>query len=696
MKFKFKLPPLPTPPPAHALDRITLLQMATVILCAVVAHFLIANIIIAIFTLLIWVWKTAIVAQNKQTPPRFVMMLLTIVSLIMILILYGGWNGQKAGISFLVLLVTLKFLEANKLRDYYVVCLILFFLAASSFLFNSSLLNIVLVILYVILVSVLLLKVSNPTPPPLFKSLRMAGGILGKALPLAIILFFLFPRIQGSFGFIPSQDEIDANNELSDSLIAGDFASSAFNNSPAFNVKFEGKIPPNSQLYWRAKVMTEEQNFHWSVTLPKRADRSKLINRQHTGETNQATISYEIIHQNSSDSFAPFLDYVLDQKLGIQLDDFSVFLLRKSNGVFVYSGVSTTQPNLTPISAFDATPLLKVQSSPTLRIEALLQQWRQSSNSDQELVDEVLNHFRSREYYYSLTPPGLGSNPIDEFLFESREGYCEHYASTFTILMRWLGIPARVVVGYQGGTRNSVGDYLQVRYSDAHAWSEVWLDQHWVRVDPTAAISPERIKYGMDAIMDIWLNGSLRNNFAPALANYLNPSELSRAFRRFKDSWENIGYQWDKWIVNYDFDSQRILLTSLGFKHKNSLAILLGLLAAGTMALMLFYFWQLIPRAVRIGEAQRAYLVFVNKFRRVKLLKAPSDSPNEFAKKIVSELPHHAAEVRSITQAYVDLRYGRASDDHDEKSETNLKVLASFRKQVKKFRLKTLKHTVKP
>ena len=687
MKFKFKLPPLPNPPPAHALDRITLLQLSAVILCALVAHYFIAAITITTFTLIIWAWKTSIVAQEKPTPPRFVMMLLTIVSLIMILIFYGGWNGQKAGISFLVLLVTLKFLEANKLRDYYVVCLILLFLATSSFLFNASLINIVLVILYVILVSALLLKISNPTPPTLFRSLRTTAGILSRALPLAIILFFLFPRIQGSFGFIPSQDELNTDNELSDSLVAGDFANSAFNNELAFNVKFEQKIPENSQLYWRAKVMTEERNFQWSVTLPKNANRSKLIQRKRSTESKQNTVSYEIIHQNSTDSFAPFLDYVLDQKLGIQLDDFSVFLLRKSNGVFAYRGVSTGLPNLTPISAFDPTPLLEVRSNPTPRIEALLQQWKRSSNSDQELVEKALNHFHNSEFYYSLTPPGLGDNPIDEFLFESREGYCEHYASTFTILMRWLGIPARVVVGYQGGTRNTVGGYLQVRYSDAHAWSEIWINKNWVRVDPTAVISPERIEYGMDAIMNFWLNGSLRSNSAPALANFLNPSGFSLAFRRIKDSWENIGFQWDRWVVNYDFDSQRILLTNLGFKHKNSLAILLGLLATATTVLMLFYFWQLIPRAVRIGEAQRSYLEFVHKFKRAKLLKAPSDSPNEFATKVVSELPHHAKEIHSITQTYINLRYGRPLDSSDKNFETKENILSSFRKQVKRFRL---------
>jgi transglutaminase-like putative cysteine protease len=617
------------------------------------------------------------------------MMLLTILSLIMILVVYGGWNGQKAGISFLVLLVTLKFLEANKLRDYYVVCLILYFLAASSFLFNSSLINILLVILYVILVSALLLKITNPTPPSLSRSLRTAAGILGKALPLAIILFFLFPRIQGTFGFIPSQDEIDTDNELSDSLVAGDFASSAFNNELAFYVKFSQGIPRNSQLYWRAKVMTEERNFQWSVTLPKHADRSKLIQRKRSIETSQNTVSYEIVHQNSTDSFAPFLDYVLDQKLGIQLDDFSVFLLRKSNGVFAYSGVSTGLPNLTPVAAFDPAPLLLVRSIPTPRIAALLQQWKQSSSSNQDLVEQALSHFRNREFYYSLTPPGLGDNPIDQFLFETREGYCEHYASTFTILMRWLGIPARVVVGYQGGSRNSVGDYLQVRYSDAHAWSEVWLNNRWVRVDPTAAISPERIEYGMDAVMDLWLNGSLRSNSAPALANFLNPSGFSLTLRKITDGWENIGYQWDKWVVNYDFDSQRLLLTNLGFKHKNSLALLLGLLATGTMVLMLFYFWQLIPRAIRIGEAQRLYLDFVNKFRGTKLFKAPAVSPNEFGAKFVSELPHLADEVRLITQIYVNLRYGKPPNSTDENFETNEKILASFKKQVKSFRLTT-------
>ena len=221
-KFKISLPPLPTPPPVHAADRISLLQLSALVLVAVLIHFTIAKPIIGIYALMVWALKTFSVYKAGSNPPRLLVLLLTIISFALVLVLYGGWNGQRAGISLLVLLVSLKFLESKTLRDYYVVCLILFFLASSSFLFNSSLSSIFLVLGYSVLVTTVMIRITNPTPTPLWETIRTAGSFMLKALPLAILLFFFFPRIQGNFGFIPSQDEARGGNKLNNSLLAGD------------------------------------------------------------------------------------------------------------------------------------------------------------------------------------------------------------------------------------------------------------------------------------------------------------------------------------------------------------------------------------------------------------------------------------------------------------------------------------------
>lgn len=665
----------------HAPDRVTLLQLAFIILIAIIAHFNIAKLFIAIFALLIWALKTGMIYQQLTKPPKFLVMMLTIVSIVMILLFYGGWNSQKAGISFLVILASLKFLEANTLRDYYVVCLLLFFLASSSFLFNSSLLNIIIVIIYVVLITSLLLKISSPTPIKLRSSLTSAGLIILKALPLAVFLFFFFPRVQGTFGFIPSQDEINSDNELSNSLVAGDFASGAFNNSPAFRVEFDGKIPSNNLLYWRVKVMTKEQNFQWQVTPPS-PEQLRLAQLRQTPELKVATVSYRIVHEDSNDSYAPFLDYVSSQELGELLQNHSVYLSKKPDGIFAYRGSSTASPQFNQTENINNEQLLTTLSTPKARTLALLSKWRRETNNDKELVNAVFQHFAKENFHYSLEPPGLGENPVDEFLFDSKTGYCEHYASTFTILMRWLGIPARVVVGYQGGQYNSIGNYLQIRYSDAHAWSEVWLDGQWQRVDPTAAINPARIDYGMDAWMEFWLDNSIGSNTTGrALADYLNPTGFASALRKVRDSWDNVGFQWDKWVVNYDFNSQKKLLNSIGLKHKDSLITLIGLVAAGTMLLMLFYFWQLIPQPIKIGEAQALYLNFVAKFKRHGINKALSDTPSEFAETAIAEFPNQAKDIKKITNLYLRLRYGRQQVNDEPEN------LKNFKLQIKQFKV---------
>lgn len=685
-KFKISLPPLPTPPPVHAADRATLLQLSVLILIAALIHFAIAKPVVGLYALVVWALKTFSIFKAGSNPPRLLVLLLTIMSFALVLVLYGGWNGQRAGISFLVLLVSLKFLESKTLRDYYMVCLILFFLASSSFLFNSSLTSIFFVLGYTILVIAVMIKLTNPTLTPHWQTVRMAGSFMLKALPLAILLFFLFPRIQGDFGFIPSQDETRDGNKLNNSLRAGDFANRAFDNSLAFRVEFDGKTPEYKDRYWRSKVMTKEQNFQWSVELPTpqdiKAAKSRPLKTFDPEQPEADKFVYDVIHEPSGDSFVPFLDYAWSQTVGTQLNDHSVYLQNKIDNVFAYRAISSGDTTIESVGLIDFAALTRTQSIPKARSLALLSKWRQETSSDQELVERAYQYFEQSQFTYTLLPPELGDNPVEEFLFDIQSGYCEHYASVFTILMRWLDIPARLVVGYQGGSQNQVGEFIEVRYSDAHAWSEVWVDGRWQRVDPTAAITPDRIIYGMDALMSMWngvpING---NSTGKALANYLNPTGFAKAFRQLTEGWGNIGYQWNKWVVNYDFDSQRQLLSALGLKHRNSLYTLVSLVIVGTIIFMLFYFWQLIPRAIKIGPAQQIYLDFVSRFKRHKLVKQISDTPKEFATKAESKFPQHAREIADITNTYVQIRYGR-----DEGNSSN--QLESFKQQVKRFKLK--------
>lgn len=677
-RLNINLPSLPTSPPAHQPSRSTLFQLTMLIALAVLAHFSIANLIVGFFALGTFAYKAGLIYFVKPPPPRLLMMLLSISSLVLIVILYGGWNGQQAGISFLVVLVSLKFLESRTLRDYYVVCLILYFLAASTFLFDSSILSISLIMVYTLAITVLLLKLSSPSPINWHGSLGSASAILAKALPLAILLFFFFPRIHSSFGFLPSQDQL-TDDGLNNSLVTGDLSSSAFDNSLAFRVEFEGRVPPYSRLYWRSKVMPVENNFSWSIGSPITSEITQAKRKAEQTGLDKGEIRYRILHEKSSDFFLPYLDYVVGFSKGKLLNDYSVWDKTKTGG-FSYQGSSTEFPSLPEAeTGINRNLLLQTKSQPSARTQALLTKWRGESSDHLELANIVYRYFIANDFRYSLLPPELGDDPIGDFLFETRVGYCEHYASTFTTLMRWLGVPARVVVGYHGGQLNQTGQYLQVRYSDAHAWSEIWVDGQWTRIDPTAAISPDRIEFGMDAFLSLWDGSPIgRGSRSPALSNFLNPTGADRYLRLLRENWENIGYQWNKWIVNYSFEKQQALLGKLGLEHRNSLYTLVVILFGGSISLLLLYFWNQIPRPVKRGEAQRVYLKFVSRFKRFGVIKAPADTPNEFAVKAKQRFPMIAAEIDLVTKAYLNLRYGREAGE-----------LRSFRQLVNQFKIRS-------
>ncbi|NND81633.1 MAG: DUF3488 domain-containing transglutaminase family protein [Gammaproteobacteria bacterium] len=672
--FNIGLPPMPTPPPPHKLSRAILLQIAALVLIAMLTHFLIALPSVAAYALFICVFKIILILLGKQTPHKLVMLLLTLFSFALVLVVYGGWNGQRAGISFIALLTSLKFLESRALRDYYLVCLLLYFLAACSFLFSASIFNIMMVVLFTLGVTIAMVRITNPNPTPLKLGLFGASGIVAKAIPLAVILFLFFPRIQGSFGFLPSQESSDGF-ELSNSLVAGDFASAAFNTSPAFRVKFEGPPPANRNLYWRAKVMPYESRFNWRVAPPGLRDMQTSRRMHQQAKLTRGRYRYEILHEQTSDIFLPFLDYVVGYSEGQVLADYSVFIRQAKNSDFSYQGASSLRPNL-PSAAPDMELLLRTTLQPTARTQSLLNEWRRTAPTARQRVQLVLNHFRQNDFRYTLQPPGLGARPLDEFMFETRAGYCEHYASAFTILMRWLDVPARIVTGYQGGELNSVGDYIQVKYSDAHAWSEVLIDDRWVRVDPTAAVSPDRIEVGMDAMLALWDGSEFTSDRGRALADFLNPGGLKRMYRSLGQSWDNLGYQWNKWIVNYNHETQKRLLENLGLDSHNSVYTLVGILFAGSGLLILLYFWQLVPKPTELSDAQKTYLKFIQRFKRFDLTKQRADTPNQFADRAMKMFPQQQTEIERITREYVDLRYAKSRGS-----------LSTFKQLVKQFKL---------
>ena len=662
MRLKLSLPKV-IPTPTEMPDKRGKLWVTLIASIALFAHFFIGDIIIGIFACSLLFIKIRIIQTNKNNPPKWVMLLLLGSCIVLVLIQYGGWSGYKAGISFLATLLALKLLESKDLRDYFVACLLMYFLAAGSFLFSTSPLAIIAVIIFSIGITSAMFILASPNAFTPQDSIKHAWWMMLKAIPLAILLFFFFPRIQVDFGFLPGQDEAQSQG-IDNELSINDFANRSFSDELAFRVEFEGDKPNTIDLYWRNKTMVKEENFRWKT------DEIAALQPKITANIKKAksdTFKYKILQQASKDKYLTTLDYANYVEQGKLLSDFSALKNPNIKGTFSYQAHSSTVAIQNTESLANRQRYLKTTSKISDRTLELLTSWQQRTTNKQQLVNMVLNYFQQQPFYYSLLPPNLGNDPVDEFLFETRTGYCEHYASVFTLLMRWLDIPARIVVGFQGGEWNEQGNYYAVRYSNAHAWSEVWLTgKGWVRIDPTAMISPERIQFGMNALRALWDENQLRENITGrALSDLLEPKGIDQVLQNLKQTFGNISYQWNKWVVNYNLKAQKNLLRSLGLNTKHYLRDLVIIMLLSTGLLIAFYFWRLLPKQKKIDETEKLYKQFCSILAEQNFNKGVSEGAYSFAKRAAVHFPQSATDIQRITQYYIKQRYGKSPQDID-------------------------------
>jgi hypothetical protein len=299
--------------------------------------------------------------------------------------------------------------------------------------------------------------------------------------------------------------------------------------------------------------------------------------------------------------------------------------------------------------------------------------WRAGARDDADVVRSALAYFHQENFYYTLTPPRLGPDPTDEFLFETRRGFCEHYASAFVTLMRAAGVPARVVVGYQGGIYNSTGNYLIVRQSDAHAWAEVWLkDAGWVRVDPTAAVAPSRIEYGIDGVRRLSSQGLPLNAAADAVLRAIRLSWLDRTWLRSRLAWDYVNFSWYLWVGDYTLERQAQFLARIGLSDW-SVSAMIAILA---QLVLLYALLQLRRRRPRDAVAHW-YERYCQKLERVGVARAPAEGPLALGARARAEHQASALVIDEITKLYVALRYGK---------DAGMCELRAFARAVRSFR----------
>ena len=566
---------------------------------------------------------------------------------------------QHFSITLLTIMLSMKMFEIKDQldrRNIFIVIFLGLFLSGSHFLNSQS----ILMILYnsmVMIIFIGLLAAYNRLPQHPFsvrEILSTAGPVMLQAIPLAVVLFVFFPRISEPLWGLPVDTQISRTG-LTDSMFPGQITVLVDNNEVAFRVVFHGNVPDNQNLYWRGPVISKTDGFLWTrhaqQNRKKRADQIEYI----AGETD-----YTITLEPHKRQWLFALDMPSSTIPDSYLSADNQLLSRQNiRQVKRYQLTSYTKYRIPYLDEQERLINLQLPANVNPRSVALGKQWRNQFSKDNQLVEHAYNYFASQPYSYTRLPPDMLENPIDQFLFEHKEGFCEHYATAFVYLMRAAEIPARVVTGYQGIEQNEIGDYYIVRQSNAHAWAEVWLDNKgWVRIDPTAAIPPERIKadiFDRQARQLAFSNLKLPDN------KISNPGMLRKSLNFLQDNIDNIHYFWNKWIVGFDVEKQKSMLDLVGLKA--SLANLVSILVVFVLiVLSLLSLYWLYQSQSSIPDSKRYYLKFLSRLERAGLQTSLSMGPLELQKRALSRFPNHTRHITAIINNYIQCQYGKNPD----------------------------------
>ena len=624
--------------------------LAIALSLVLIPHVLRMPIWVTVSFVLLALWRVEHVIHGVRLPNRWYRSALSVVIVIGVFLSYGTLFGRQAGIAALAVLAGMKLLETESLRDAYAAAFLGYFLVITNFLYSQTIATGIYMLVVVVVMTAALIVITAPSDNfDVKKNLRYAGGMLAQALPMMLVLFLLFPRIPGPLWGLP-KDAHSATSGLSESMSPGAISQLGLSTRVAFRVEFDGPLPEPAALYWRGPVFSNTDGRTWSSA-------EHLLNRKLPDLEPRGTPVYYTITLEPHDQHWIFaLDVPgtvqRDMRISDQYQLFSTQSVRERTRFRLRSYPNGTMKRMTPEQQLRT---LNLPDGAHPKARELAATWRTEVTSDPELVEKALRYFRTQPFFYTLRPPLLVNDPVDDFLFDTRQGFCEHYASSFTVLMRAAGIPARVVTGYQGGDVNPLGDYVIVRQRDAHAWSEIWLDEHgWVRVDPTAAVSPQRIEQGMDA--------AIPAPIGPEVFNFAPSGRIAQIFRNLRHGWDMVNNTWNQWVLGYGPARQRSLLANIGIDASNWRLLLICLLSATTLALGAIAIW-LIRNAPSVDPVVKIYARFCAKLARNGMSRRAHEGPHDFAARVAQRFPELADTVRNVTRLYVGIRYAESSQD---------------------------------
>ncbi len=618
--------------------------------------------------LLFFFWRLGLVLSGRSLPPAWVRWVAALACSAGVYAHHDTLLGRDPGVMLLALFLGLKLMEMRARRDLFVVLFLCFFLLLTTFFYSQTPLTAgFCVVAVLLLVATMVTMQFGIKESPIPSRLKTAGWLLLQAVPIAAALFILFPRIQTPLWGLP-EDSQGAKTGLSESMEPGNIAKLSKSDEVAFRVLFQGKRPAEAQMYWRGPVLGDFDGRRWRQLAQSR---STIVPLEISAKEDEPKIRYALTQEPNNRPWlmaleAPIKIEGLQQNLVIFSTDMQVVSREMNAGRIRYEVESILNYQLgmneTEQSLRDWVSLPSGFNPKTIE---LAQQWRKQTSDPGELVAKAMAMFSRAPFRYTLEAPLLGKNSVDDFLFETQAGFCEHYANALVVMMRALEIPARVVTGYQGGELNPVDNYWVVRQADAHAWTEIWMSgRGWVRVDPVTAIAPQRIERG-----------------ARGLREYTDSAEQSESKSMFKSirlNLDALSNAWNQWLLSYDSNKQQNLLSKFGFSFtdwREMAALLAGVLTVliGIAALM-----TLRPRVAQ-DPIDRWFREFCDRLAAVGLVRAPHETADRYLERITPGLngPQLRA-ARLIVGQYNLLRYG--SDGID------LEAIRALRKQVGDFK----------
>ena len=616
-------------------------------------------------------WRLGLVFSGHALPGAMVRLVAALAIIGAVFAHYHTLLGREAGVALLVLFLGLKLMEMRARRDLFVVIFLCCFLLLTGYFHSQGILMGAATMLAVLtLVASMLTMQFRQEELPVPQRLRYATVLLLQAVPVAVALFVLFPRPSGPLWGLPD-DAFSGRTGLSDSMSPGEIAELAESEEVVMRVDFAGAPPPISGMYWRGPSFGEFDGRAWrparyAGALPPRPEVS-LPRRQGEPVRYTATMEPSSSRWILALETATQVPAIGDRRIMIA-PSFELIAGTPVTERIRYQAEARldaqTGRNETPASLQNWLQLPPGYNPRTLEMAA---RWRgEGDASVPTQVERAMDWLRRDRFSYTLTPPLLGRHTVDEFLFDTKSGFCEHFSSAFVVLMRALGVPARVVTGYQGAERNELDDYWIVRQSNAHAWAEVWSPDHgWLRVDPTSAVAPERIERGRTAA------GSRQGS---AQARFSGQDWL-RSWRLNVDA---LTHHWNQWVLSYDKSRQQSLLGRFGIditdwrEAAGAIAGVLGLLL-GVVALA-----TLRPRTPS-DPVEQQFDEFCQRLAAIGADRLPHETANHYLYRIDRLLdPEQSALAHDIVATYNRLRYDLGSSQRD--------ILDHLRRMVRSFK----------